>query len=71
MDVSFFISRRLRFKGNISMVSIAVSFLVMIIAVAVSSGFRREIRSSLAEISGDIRILPPSLSVLDESLPIV
>lgn len=70
MDVSFFISRRLRFKGNISMVSIAVSFLVMIIAVAVSSGFRREIRSSLAEISGDIRILPPSLSVLDESLPI-
>ena len=52
------------------MVSIAVSFLVMIIAVAVSSGFRREIRSSLAEISGDIRILPPSLSVLDESLPI-
>ena len=70
MDVSFFISKRLRFKSNISMVSIAVSFLVMIIAVAVSSGFRREIRSSLAEISGDIRILPPSLSVLDEAVPI-
>ena len=70
MDVSLFISKRLRFKGRISMVSIAVSYLVMIIAVAVSSGFRQEIRAGLADLSGDIRILPPSESVLDESRPI-
>lgn len=52
------------------MVSIAVSYLVMIIAVSVSSGFRQEIRAGLADLSGDIRILPPSQSVLDEALPI-
>lgn len=70
MDVSLFIGKRLRFKGNIAMASIAVSFLVMIIAVSVSSGFRYAIRSGLAELSGDIRIMPPSLSVMDESRPI-
>ena len=52
------------------MVSIAVSYLVMIIAVAVSSGFRKEIRAGLADLSGDIRIVPPSLSILDETSPI-
>lgn len=52
------------------MVSIAVSYLVMIIAVSVSSGFRQEIRSGLAALSGDIRILPPSQSVLDEARPV-
>lgn len=70
MDASFFIAGRLRFKGNIAMICIAVSFLVMIIAVSVSSGFRYAIRSGLSDISGDIRITPPTLSVLDESLPI-
>ena len=70
MDVSLFIGKRLRFKGNIAMASIAVNFLVMIIAVSVSSGFRCAIRSGLAELSGDIRIMPPSLSVMDESRPI-
>ena len=70
MDASLFIAGRLRFKGNIAMICIAVSFLVMIIAVSVSSGFRHAIRSGLSDISGDIRITPPTLSVLDESLPI-
>lgn len=52
------------------MVSITVSYLVMIIAVSVSSGFRQEIRAGLADLSGDIRILPPSQSVLEETRPI-
>ncbi len=70
MDASFFIARRLRFKGKIVMVSIAVSFLVMIIAVAVSSGFRREIRSGLSSVSGDIQLVPPAMNFLDENSPI-
>lgn len=70
MDVSFFIARRLRFKGNIAIVSIAVSFLVMIIAVAVSSGFRNEIRSGLSAVTGDVRITPVGMNVLDETSPI-
>lgn len=70
MDASLFIAGRLRFKGRIAMVSIAVSFLVMIIAVSVSSGFRREIRSGLSSISGDVRLVPPSMNVLDADYPI-
>lgn len=70
MDASFFIAGRLRFKGRIAMVSIAVSFLVMIIAVSVSSGFRHEIRSGLSSVSGDVRLMPPTMGVLDENDPI-
>ncbi|MBR5300886.1 MAG: ABC transporter permease [Bacteroidales bacterium] len=70
MDASFFIAGRLRFKGKISVVSIAVSFLVMIIAVSVSSGFRHEVRNGLSDLSGDIRLMPPTMSYLDENEPI-
>lgn len=70
MDVSYFIAGRLRFKGKIVMVCIAVSFLVMIIAVAVSSGFRAEIRSGLSSLSGDIQLSPSTLNVMDENTPV-
>ena len=52
------------------MTAIAISYLVMIIAVSVSSGFRREIRSSLSGISGDVQLTPPNQNVLDNSRPI-
>lgn len=70
MDASLFISRRLRFKGGVVMVCIAISFLVMIIAVAISSGFRNEIRRGVSSLSGDIQLTPPNLNVLDNSRPI-
>ena len=70
MDASLFIARKLRFKRRIVMASIAVSYLVMIIAVAVSSGFRNEIRAGLSAVAGDVRLTPPDLNVLDESRPI-
>lgn len=70
MDVSFFISRRLRFRRRIVTASIAISFLVMIIAVAVSSGFRQEIRSGLAEQAGDMQIVPPDMNVMAEDSPV-
>ena len=70
MDASLFIARKLRFKRRIAMASIAVSYLVMIIAVAVSSGFRNEIRAGLSAVAGDVRLTPPDLNVLDESRPI-
>lgn len=70
MDVSYFIGKRLRFKGRIAMISIAVSFLVMIIAVAVSSGFRHELRNGLSDITGDIQIIRPDMNYLDEGMPI-
>lgn len=70
MNASRFISRRLRFRNGIAMTVIAVSYLVMLIAVAVSSGFRSEIRSELSGISGDIQLTPPNLNVLDAGRPI-
>ncbi len=70
MDISLFIARRLHFKGNLSTAAVAISFLVMIIAIAVSSGFRHEIRSGLSSISGDIQITPPDLNVFDHNAPI-
>lgn len=70
MDVSFFIASRLKFKGRMAMICISVSFLVMIIAVAVSSGFRYEIRKGLADISGDIQITPVDLNYLGGTSPI-
>lgn len=70
MDASLFISRRLRFKGKIAMTSIAISFLVMIIAVAVSSGFRQEIRSGISSVSGDIQLLPLNMNLMDEAAPV-
>ena len=56
MTASSFIAGKLRFKGRIAVISIAVSFLVMIIAVSVTSGFRSEIRSGISEMFGDIQI---------------
>ncbi|MBR5836342.1 MAG: ABC transporter permease [Bacteroidales bacterium] len=66
MDASLFIASRLRFKGKIAVVCIAVSFFVMIVAVAISSGFRYELRSSLSEISGDILLSTPDLNIMSE-----
>ena len=70
MDVTLFIARRLRFKGRIAMVSIAVSFLVMIISVSISSGFRNGIRDGISLLSGDIQLTPVNLNYLDEAAPV-
>lgn len=70
MDVSLFIASRLRFKGRLAMICIAVSFLVMIIAVAVSSGFRNEIRDGISGFSGDIMITPVNMNYIGETSPI-
>ena len=70
MDPSLFIASRLRFKGKTAVVCIAVSFFVMIVAVAISSGFRKELRTSLSEISGDILLSAPDLNIMNETRPI-
>lgn len=66
MNASSFIAGKLRFKGKIAMVSIAISFLVMILAVSISSGFRREIRSGVAAICGDVQLTAADLNIISE-----
>ena len=51
-------------------VCVAVSFLVMIVAVAVSSGFRHEIRNGLSEFCGDVTLTPLNQNYMGESEPI-
>lgn len=66
-----FISRKLTFQGNVAAVAIAVSFFVIIVAVAVSSGFRHQIREGVAAMAGDVTIAPfPSGTDDPESLPV-
>ena len=56
MSADRFIARKLKFQGKLAAVSIAVSFLVIIVAVAVSSGFRYAVRDGVSTLTGDIRI---------------
>jgi ABC-type transport system, involved in lipoprotein release, permease component len=54
MQAEGFIAARLRVKERMAVAAIAISFLVIIIAVAVSGGFRREIRGGVSAVTGDI-----------------
>lgn len=56
MKAEGFIASRLRFKGRLATVAIAVSFFVMILSLAIAGGFRHEIRKGISEISGDIML---------------
>lgn len=56
MRLEGFIAGRLRFKGRIAVVAIAISFFIMIVAVAISGGFSKEVRSAVSRLSGDIMI---------------
>lgn len=49
------------------MVSIAISFFIMILAVSISGGFRHELRQGLSELSGDIRLTGQNMNIAGES----
>ncbi len=70
MNTTYFIANKLSFKGKLASVAIALSFFVMIISVAIASGFREEIRDGLGSMVGDIQILPSNLSITDGTNPI-
>ena len=52
------------------MFCIAVSFFVMIVAVAVSTGFRDAVRDGISSVSGDVMIAPADLGYMTGSSPI-
>ena len=70
MKNTMFIASRLRFRRRIVTASIAVSYLVMIVAMAVSSGFRSEVSDALSQMGGDIQLCPSNLNFLDEAQPV-
>ena len=50
------------------MISIAVSFLVIILSLAVSGGFRREIRAGVSSLTGDIQLTSPSANIYNSDV---
>ncbi len=70
MNVSVFIARRLRYKGRVVTAAVAISFLVVIIAIAVSAGFRHEIRKGISQTAGDVILTAPGCNFLDENSPV-
>lgn len=52
------------------MTCVAVSFLIMIIAVSVSSGFRHEIRKGISSVAGDVQLTRPDMNYMEEVSPI-
>ena len=53
-----------------AVIATAISFFVIIIAVAISSGFRRGLGDAISEISGDISIVQPDLDYTSEDEPL-
>lgn len=45
------------------MISIAVSFLVIILSLAISAGFRKEIRGGVSSLTGDIQLTSPASNI--------
>lgn len=56
MSPENFISSRLHFKGGIATAGVAVSFAVIIVAIAISTGFRTEIRNAVSDICADVQL---------------
>ncbi|MCI6328464.1 MAG: FtsX-like permease family protein [Bacteroidales bacterium] len=70
MNAASYISAKMKFQGKAAMVTIAVASFVIIIAVAVSGGFRYELRKGIAELSGDIQITSPYMDYIGEEHPV-
>ena len=70
MSAPSFISGKLYVRGRAAVAAIAVSYLVMIIALAISGGFRSEIRNGLANLVGDMRISEPGRVISEQTSPI-
>ena len=70
MNAASYISAKMKFQGKAAMVTIAVASFVIIIAVAVSGGFRYELRNGIAELSGDIQITSPYMDYIGEEHPV-
>lgn len=70
MGAEGLIAGRLRFRGKMAVTAVAVSFFVMIVAVAISGGFRREIRNAVSAACGDVVLSASSTNYYGETDPV-
>ncbi len=70
MQAGGFIARRLRVKEKMAVLAIAISFFVIILSVAISAGFRREIRGGVSAVTGDILLTGPAADMTGGADPV-
>ena len=70
MQAEGFIAGRLHVKEKMAVIAIAISFFVIIVAVAISGGFRREIRSGVSAVTGDVLLTNASADLSGSSDPV-
>lgn len=66
MNTVSFISGRLKARSSLATVSVAISALVMLLALFVSSGFRSAIMGSIVAVSGDMAVMSPYMDMMNE-----
>ncbi len=66
MNRTFFISRRLSARSGLATVSVALSVVVMLLALFISSGFRSSIQGAISAVSGDVSVLSPYMDMMNE-----
>lgn len=71
MSAVRFIASKLSFRGRLAEAAVALSFLVVSLAVAISAGFRQEIRGGVRDAVGDLRIVDYSNIVDVDSSAVV
>lgn len=69
MSAPHFISERLSFKGHMALLSITVSFIVMIVAASIADGFRSGISDAISDMVGDIHISRPDAIAKEKTAP--
>ena len=70
MQAEGFLAGRLHVKEKMAIVAIAISFFVIIVAVAISGGFRREIRGGVSAVTGDVLLTNTSADLAGSSDPV-
>lgn len=70
MNLNLFIAKKVGGNGTIACISVAISILVMFVAIAISEGFRKEIGEKAVGFSGDILFTVPGQDYTTDRWPL-
>lgn len=70
MNLNLFIARKIGGNGNIACFSVAISILVVFLAIAISEGFKKEIGDRAVGFSGEILFTAPAQDITNDLYPI-
>ncbi len=70
MNLNLFLAKKIGGKSGIACFSIAISMIVMIIAIAISDGFKKEIGEKAVGFSGEILFTVPGQEITNDKYPL-